>query len=130
MQGIAPFVLRWTGAATLLAGVLFVLPVAGLRLLGVEAPDDASLLFVRHWGLLVFCVGALLMHAAGDVAGRRAIIFAAAVAKAGLVMLLVLNWRLPELRGLHAVALFDAACVALYLVILWPGGRKQVSGAR
>jgi hypothetical protein len=58
-------VLLLTGLATAGALVLFLSPVTMMRLLFGQAPSDAlGILIVRHWGLLVGLVGALLVYAA------------------------------------------------------------------
>jgi hypothetical protein len=44
---------------------LFLLPQLGLKLLlGIETTEPAILLLARHWGLLLFLVGALLVYSA------------------------------------------------------------------
>jgi hypothetical protein len=58
-------ILLLTGLATAGAVVLFLAPVTMLKIVFGQAPADAlSLLIVRHWGLLVCLVGALLVYAA------------------------------------------------------------------
>src|SRR5437763_9015895 len=58
-------ILLLTGLVTAGALVLFLAPVTVMKVLFGQAPSDAlSLLIVRHWGLLVFLVGALLVYAA------------------------------------------------------------------
>src|SRR5260370_27217039 len=59
------WILLITGLATAGALVLFLAPVTMLKMLYGQAPSDVrSLLIVRHWGLLIFLVGALLVYAA------------------------------------------------------------------
>ena len=54
-----------TGAATATMLSQFFAPLPVLRLIFGEAPIDVvSLALARHWGLLIFCVGALLIYAA------------------------------------------------------------------
>jgi hypothetical protein len=54
-----------TGAATAMALIQFIAPSQILRMVYGEAPTDAiSLGLARHWGLLIFCVGVLLIYAA------------------------------------------------------------------
>ena len=44
---------------------LFLLPQPGLKLLlEIETTEPGILLLVRHWGLLLFLVGALLVYSA------------------------------------------------------------------
>lgn len=54
-----------TGAATALAVAQFVAPPQLLRLTFGQAPTDAaSLMLARHWGLLIGCIGVLLIYSA------------------------------------------------------------------
>ena len=56
-----------TGILTAGALPLFFAPATALRMMFGRAPnDDVSLAFTRHWGLIVFLVGALLIYAAID----------------------------------------------------------------
>jgi hypothetical protein len=68
-----------TGAATAMAVIQFIAPVPVLRMIFGEAPTNSvSLALARHWGLLIFCVGALLIYAASHPAVRDpAMVFAA-----------------------------------------------------
>jgi len=68
-----------TGAATAIALIQFVAPSQVLRMICGEAPTDAiSLGVARHWGLLIFCVGVLLIYAAFHPSVRDpAMVFAA-----------------------------------------------------
>src|SRR5215813_206126 len=53
-----------TGAATATMLTQFFAPLPVLRLIYGEAPTDRiSVALARHWGLLIFCVGALLIYA-------------------------------------------------------------------
>ena len=103
-----------TGLITMLPVLQFFAPEWMLQQQSLAVSDDAGRLFARHWGLVVFCVGALLVYAAKDPLARRPIIAAGLTQKLGLVVLLLINWNNPALQGLHPVAVFDAACVALY----------------
>ena len=54
-----------TGAATATMLSQFFAPLPVLRLIFGEAPIDVvSVTLARHWGLLIFCAGALLIYAA------------------------------------------------------------------
>jgi hypothetical protein len=54
-----------TGAATAIALIQFITPSQVLRMVFGEAPTNVvCLALARHWGLLVFCVGVLLIYAA------------------------------------------------------------------
>lgn len=45
---------------------------------------------------------------------RRPLVYAAAIEKLGLVVMVLLAWNDPALAGMHGAALFDALCVLLY----------------
>lgn len=118
-----------TGLITMLPALQFLAPDPMLQLQGLSVSDEAGRLFARHWGLVVFCVGALLVYAAKDPLARRPIIAAGLLQKLGLVTLLVMDWNNPALQGLHPVAVFDAVCVALYAVYLVSSGKKPIEKA-
>ena len=71
-----------TGALTAIALLQFIAPTPVLRLIYGEAPaDEVSLAVARHWGVLVFLVGALLIYAAFHPSIRGPV---AAIEKAAL----------------------------------------------
>jgi len=111
-------ILYVTGIATMLPVLQFVLPALVLRLLGMTVAEDTCLFFAQQWGLLVFCIGGLLVHAARHPVHRVPVMFAATLEKAGLVVTIAMNLDNPELRGLHLAAVFDGACVVLYSAYL------------
>ena len=54
-----------TGALTAVALLQFIAPLPMPRLIYGEAPvDEVSLFLARHWGLLIFLIGVLLIYAA------------------------------------------------------------------
>src|SRR5262249_36134606 len=54
-----------TGVATATMLIQFFAPLPVLRLIYGEAPTDGvTVALARHWGLLIFCVGVLLIYAA------------------------------------------------------------------
>ncbi len=113
-------ILTVTGIVTALVVLQFFLPVQVLRLLSkITIDDEAGLFFARHWGLLAFAIGALLVYAADHAEARQAIMLAAAVEKAGLVGLVVLHAGKPYTRGLRLAAVFDGVCVLIYGVYLF-----------
>ena len=112
-------ILTVTGIVTGLVVLQFFFPVAVLRLLSkIAIEDEAGLFFARHWGLLAFVVGGLLVYAGGHAEARQAIMIAAAVEKAGLVALVVLQWKKPFIKGLRLAAAFDGICVLIYVAYL------------
>ena len=82
----------------------------------LPAPDDNALFFVRHWGLVVFSLGALLIYAASDPAIRRPVMLAAVIEKIPLSILILSNSNLR--KGMTPIALFDIICSAIYLIYL------------
>ncbi|MFZ6777209.1 hypothetical protein ACO0LD_10325 [Undibacterium sp. Ji83W] len=111
-------ILYVSGTVTMLAGLQFIAPTLFLQASGMQVGDVTGLFFARHWGLMAFVVGALIIYAVRQVQARRAILLAAAVEKLGLVIMVAINWAEPALQGLHIAALFDGACVVLYLIYL------------
>jgi hypothetical protein len=118
-----------TGLITMVPVIQFFAPEWMLQQQGLAVSDDAGRLFARHWGLVVFCIGALLVYAAKDPVANRPIIAAGLLQKLGLVALLLVNWSNPALQGLHAVAVFDAVCVFLYAVYLLGSGKARLQKA-
>ena len=59
-------ILLITGLVTMLPLLQFLFPAAFLKLLNkIEIKDEAGLFFARHWGMMAFIVGGLLVYAAG-----------------------------------------------------------------
>jgi hypothetical protein len=72
-----------TGTATALA--LFIAPSAVLRMIyGAASADVVSTALARHWGLLIFLIGILLIYAAFQPAVRNPAMVVAAVEKLAL----------------------------------------------
>ncbi|MDZ4812712.1 MAG: hypothetical protein SGI99_08895 [Pseudomonadota bacterium] len=112
-------VLLISGVITAVPIVQFFFPAATLKHLHKMSIDDPSaLFFVRHWGLVVFSIAALLVYAAGHAEVRAPIMLAALIEKVGLVTMVALHWNQPYACGLRAAALFDSACVLVYALYL------------
>jgi hypothetical protein len=112
-------ILTITGAITALVVVQFFFPAKVLKLLNqIEIHDEAGLMFARHWGLLAFSMGALLIYAADHPQARAAIMLFALIEKVGLVALIVGHSKRPYTRGLRLTALFDSICSVLYATYL------------
>jgi hypothetical protein len=74
-----------TGAVTATMLSQFFAPLPVLRLVYGETHLDAvSMALARHWGLLIFCVGALLVYAAYVPPLRAPIMVVAVIEKVGL----------------------------------------------
>ena len=118
-------ILLVTGLVTMLPVVQFFAPELMLQQQSLTVSDDAGRLFAQHWGLVVFCIGALLVYAATHPEARQSIVSAGLIQKLGLVVLLLMNWSNPALQGLHLVAVFDALCVVLYAIYLFGSGKPS-----
>ncbi|MFZ6708492.1 hypothetical protein [Undibacterium sp. TC9W] len=111
-------ILYVSGTVTMLAGLQFIAPTLFLQASGMQVGDVTGQFFARHWGLMAFVLGALIIYAVKQTQARKAILLAAAVEKLGLVTMVAINWAEPALQGLHIAAFFDGACVVLYLIYL------------
>ena len=111
-------ILLITGLATAGALVLFLTPVAMMKMLFGHAPSDVlSLLIARHWGLLVGLVGALLVYAAYHAEIRVPTLIVAIVEKAVFAFGVFMS---PFRRRpmVFVMALADAGMAAVYLMYL------------
>ncbi|HTD06159.1 hypothetical protein [Undibacterium sp.] len=111
-------ILYVTGIVTMMPGLQFLAPILFLQSSGMQVGDATGLFFARHWGLVVFCLGALLVYVAKRPALRRPVMFAAAIEKLGLVAMVLMSWQDPALKGLHIAAGFDTLCIILYAAYL------------
>jgi len=113
-------ILLLTGLATAGAMVVFLAPVTMLRLLFGQGPSDApSLLIVRHWGLLIGLVGALLVYAAYHAEVRVPVLIVAIVEKAAFALGYMIFFSPFHRRPIaFALALADSSMAALYLMYL------------
>jgi len=74
-----------TGALTAIALLQFIAPASILRMIFGEATtDNVNLAVARHWGLLIFLVGALLVYAAFHPSVRGPVMVVAVIEKAAL----------------------------------------------
>jgi hypothetical protein len=107
-----------TGAATATMLSQFFAPLPVLRLIYGEAPTDGvSVALARHWGLLIFCVGALLVYTAFYPRIRAPILVFAVIEKIGLgVCVLGTSLRRQGIAAVLAGAdLLIAVVYVLYL---------------
>ena len=73
-------ILLVTGLVTMLPLLQFLAPAAFLKLLNkIEIKDEAGLFFARHWGMMAFVVGGLLIYAAAHPEARLPIVCAALI---------------------------------------------------
>ena len=111
-------ILVLTGLATASALVLFLSPVTMMRMLFGQVPSDTlSILIVRHWGLLLGLVGALLVYAAYHPEVRGPTLVVAVVEKVAFVIGVFLSpfHRRPTVL---VMALADGGMAAIYLLYL------------
>lgn len=107
-----------TGALTAIALIQFVAPVPTLRMIYGEAPTDAvSLALARHWGLLIFLIGALLIYAAFHPAVRAPVMIVAAIEKVALGAA-VLGTSLRQHPVAAAIAAGDLLIALVYVLYL------------
>jgi hypothetical protein len=113
------WILIASGIITLSGGIAaFLSPVLFLRLgFGVKEPTDSALFFVRHWGVLVAVVGALIIDSADAQAIRTPILIAAAAEKFA-IGLFVFFGRVKRTRAMTAIATADGIFAILYAAYL------------
>lgn len=105
-----------SGIATAAAIALFFAPAVVLGMLFENVPSDAlSLAIARHWGIMVFCIGALIVWAAFRPELRTPVLIFACLEKIVLVIG-VFALPLQARSGASVVALSDASFTALYLL--------------
>jgi hypothetical protein len=111
-------ILLLTGLATSGAFLMFLAPATMMKLLfGKVSSDTLSLLIARHWGLLVFLIGILLIYAAYHAEIRVPTLIVASIEKVVFALgLLISPFRRRPI--VLAIALTDAAMSALYLMYL------------
>ena len=113
-------VLLVSGSFTLLPIVVFLLPTRGPRLLfGVDAPDGPGGLFTRHWSLLAPSLGALLIYAAWHPELRAPLMLAAGIEKAGLIGLIVADWKRPYTARMRPIVIIDLVIISVYAIYLF-----------
>jgi hypothetical protein len=111
-------ILLLTGLATSSALLMFLAPVTTMKLLfGKASSDTTSLLIARHWGLLVFLVGILLVYAAYHAEIRVPTLIVAIVEKLAFSFGVFVS-SLRRCPVVFVVALADAGMAAVYLMYL------------
>ncbi|MGH6750224.1 MAG: hypothetical protein ACRECI_13020 [Methyloceanibacter sp.] len=111
-------ILLVSGVVTASMIVAFFAPGLVLHQLFAEPPaDPVSLALMRHWALLVFCFGGLLIYAAYYPGLRKPVLIFTIVEKIALV-LGILFLPLALRSGAYVAAASDATFSALYLLYL------------
>jgi len=107
-----------TGAITAIPLVQFIAPSQVLRMIFSEAPTDGiGLALARHWGLLIFCVGMLLIYAAFHPSVRDPAMVFAATEKIALGAG-VLGTSLRRHAVAVAIAAGDSLIALVYIIYL------------
>ena len=107
-------VLVVTGVLTAGMLVQFVAPSWILRHAFREVPSGAaSIALARHWGLLLFCIGGLLIYAGFHPAVRKPAVLLASIEKAGFVAC-VLGTSLRHRPVVAMMAIADAVMLLVY----------------
>ncbi|MDQ8730689.1 hypothetical protein [Bradyrhizobium sp. LHD-71] len=107
-----------TGAATAIALIQFIAPASVLRVVcGVVPAEMVSIALARHWGLLIFLIGLLLIYAAFHPAVRDPAMVVAAVEKFALGAG-VLGTSLRNRPVTTAIATGDSVIALVYLLYL------------
>ncbi len=91
-------------------------PLLGLAF-GVENADDATMFFVRHWGVLIFVIGGLIAYGAYAPAIRAAALTAAAIEKFAVVALIFFG-PLKRTGIMTLIAAIDGLFAILYVAYL------------
>jgi hypothetical protein len=106
------------GAITAIALLQFIAPAPVLRMIYGEAPTDkVGLAVARHWGLLAFLVGALLIYAAFYPPIRDPVMVVAIIEKAALG-LGVFGTSLRLHPAAAAAAAGDSVIALIYVLYL------------
>ena len=119
-----------TGIITMMPIVMFFFPWAMLNIFGLNVGREAGVPFTKHWGLLAFCFGALLVYSAKHVELHRPIEIAAAIEKIGLCVIVAMAWNEPSLQALRPILFVDGIIVVIYGVWLLSGASSTPELAR
>jgi hypothetical protein len=84
---------------------------------GLERPEAGTMFFARHWGVLIFCVGALIVFSAYAPATRVPILVAASIEKFAAVALIFFG-PLKRTPVMTLVAATDGLFTILYVLYL------------
>jgi hypothetical protein len=96
----------------------FLLPHQFLRLgFEVESSTDSFVFFVRHWGVLIVAVAALIVYGAYTPTIRGPVLVAAAIEKFAVVLLIFFG-PMKRTRAMTAIAIMDGAFATIYVAYL------------
>jgi hypothetical protein len=113
------WILVVSGIITVGGGVTaFLVPHLFLRLgFGTEINAPATAFFVRHWGVLVFVVGALIVLSAFAIPIRASVLIVAAIEKLAMGALIFFG-PMKRTPGMTAIATVDGTFAVLYIAYL------------
>ncbi|MET3139525.1 hypothetical protein AAKU61_003906 [Undibacterium sp. GrIS 1.2] len=111
-------ILYIAGGIMLLVGLQFIAPLPLLQAQKLVVTDSAGILFARHWGLLVACLGGLLIYSASHPECRTPVIVAVTIEKICLVGVLLMSLNDPALKPMQPVIVLDGVFVILFLIYL------------
>ena len=83
----------------------------------VESPISSLVFFVRHWGVLIFVVGALIVYSAYAPTSRAPVLVAAAIEKFAIGLLTFFGPMKPT-SAMTAIAIGDGAFAIIYVAYL------------
>jgi hypothetical protein len=107
-----------TGALTATAFIQFMAPSWMVRhVFGENLSGTATIVLARHWGLLLFCVGGLLVYSAFQPEVREPAVVLASVEKVGFAAC-VFSTSLRKRPIVLVMATADGAMVAIYVLYL------------
>jgi hypothetical protein len=99
-----------------LAALLF--PYLLLRLgFGVESPTSSAVFFVRHWGVLIVAVAALIIYSAYAPGTRTPILIAAATEKFAIGMLVFFG-PVKRTSPMTVIAIVDGVFAIIYVAYI------------
>src|SRR5215469_11274569 len=112
------WILVASGIITAVAGLAALLfPHLFLRVgFGVES-NNPFVFFVRHWGVLIFAVGALIVYSAYAPTVRAPVLVAAAIEKFAIGLLTFFG-SMKRTTAMTAIAIGDGAFAILYVAYL------------
>ncbi len=113
------WILVGSGALTAAGGLTALLfPQPLLRIVfGVESADGSIVFLARHWGVLIFAIGALIVYSAYEPSARTPVLVAATIEKFAVGALIVFG-RVKRTIVLTAAAIIDGVFAILYVAYL------------
>jgi hypothetical protein len=89
------------------------------KVANIRMNDETGLFFVRHWGVMAFCMGVLLIWAGVNEAIRTPIILMAMLEKAIIAGMIIFHWGRPIGKALRPAAIIDiVSCILFVLYFL------------